>query len=108
MKAVKFKQQNCVYAKNQKQYIPLLVHKINEPEGRVISCWKGRFRDRLRFLFNGRIFLSCMTFNKPLQPLDMQTENPFAKDPTEEKFGPADPKSAKKYIHKERKKNENT
>lgn len=101
MKATEFKQQNCIYAENQKQYIPLPVHKVDEPEGRLISCWKGGFWDRLRFLFWGRIFLSCMTFGNPLQPLQMWSKNPIG-----ERFGSSDLKNARKHIHKERKKNE--
>lgn len=77
MKAVKFKQQNCIIAEHQDMYISLPAHKINEPEGRIISCWKGGFWDRLRFVFWGRIFLSSMTFGQDLQPLNMWSKNPI-------------------------------
>lgn len=34
---IEFPEQNCVYAKDQPEYLPLPVHKT--PDGMVISCW---------------------------------------------------------------------
>ena len=68
MKPIKFKEQNCIYAENQPEYLPLPAYKINEPEGRVISCWRLSFAERLRLLFKGRLWVSLMSFNKPLTP----------------------------------------
>lgn len=68
MKPVKFKEQNCTFAKNQPEYLPLPAHKIDEPEGRIISCWKLSFIERIRLLINGRLWVSLMSFNKRLTP----------------------------------------
>ncbi len=73
MKPIKFKEQNIVIARDQKQYIPLPAHKAADQDGIVcvVSCWEGTILERLKFLFRGKLYLSVTTFNKPLQPLFM-------------------------------------
>lgn len=68
MKAVEFKHQNIVFAKDQPEYIPLPALKIDSTEGYVISCWKMTFIERIKVLFTGKVWLSLMSFNKPLTP----------------------------------------
>jgi len=66
MKPAKFKEQNMVYAEDQPEYLPLPVFKTQE--GEVVSCWRLSFWERLIVLFAGRVWLSNLTFNHPLQP----------------------------------------
>jgi hypothetical protein len=68
MRAKEFKEQNIVYAKDQPEYLPLPGHKVNEPEGRFIFCQELTLTERLTVLFKGEIWISLMTFNKPLTP----------------------------------------
>lgn len=68
MKPTKFKEQNVVYAENQPEYTPLPALKINSENQEVISCWKLSFKERIEVLFLGRIWLSLLTFGKPLTP----------------------------------------
>lgn len=68
MKAVEFKHQNVVFAKDQPEYIPLPALKIDGPNGEVISCWKLSFKERILVLLFGKVWLSILTFNKPLSP----------------------------------------
>jgi hypothetical protein len=72
MKAKEFKEQNkvytTIYAKDQPQYQPLPGHKVKETEGRFIFCMGLSFMERVRVLFTGNIWVSLMTFNKPLTP----------------------------------------
>lgn len=68
MKPIKFKHQNIVFAENQPEYQPLPALKIDAPTGEVISCWKLTFKERLKVLVFGRVWLSLMSFNKPLTP----------------------------------------
>ena len=68
MKPVEFKHQNVVYAKDQPEYQSLPALKLDTKEGEVISCWRLSFRERFKVLFIGNIWLSLMTFNKPLTP----------------------------------------
>lgn len=68
MKPIEFPEQNCIYAKNQPEYIPLPVFKADTPQGECISCWKLSFSERLRVFFGGKIWVSMFTFNNPLTP----------------------------------------
>ena len=69
MKPIEFLGCNCVYAKDQPEYIPLPAHKSKE--GEVTTCWKLSLKERLTVLFKGKLYLSVLTFNKPLQPLKL-------------------------------------
>jgi len=68
MKPVEFEHQNIVFAKDQPEYQPLPALRIDSPEGEVISCWKMSFKERMKVLFFGRVWVSLMSFNKPLTP----------------------------------------
>jgi hypothetical protein len=69
---------NCVYAKDQPEYLPLPVYKVpNDETGLVVSCWRLSFWDRVRALLFGRLYLQVLTFNHPLQPLLPMTYSPF-------------------------------
>lgn len=68
MKPITFKQQNVVYAKDQPEYQPLPALRLDTPEGQVISCWKMSFKERIKIFFTGKVWVSLMSFNKPLTP----------------------------------------
>ena len=68
MNPIEFKEQNVVFAKDQPEYQPLPAFRNNSPQGEVISCWKLSFRERLRILFTGKLWVSLCSFNKPLTP----------------------------------------
>lgn len=68
MKPIEFKHQNVVFAKDQPEYQPLPALKIDSPNGEVISCWKLTFKERIKIIFTGRVWLSLMSFNKHLTP----------------------------------------
>ena len=74
MKPIKFKEVNITYAKDQPEYQPLPAFKNNSPEGEIISCWHMSFKERIRVLFTGRIWLELLSFNKPLTPSFMTTK----------------------------------
>lgn len=67
MLPVKFKECNITFAKDQVEYIPLPAY--IDPLGKVTTCWKFTKLERLKALFLGKIYLSMLTFNQPLQPL---------------------------------------
>ena len=68
---MEFEQSNVVYAKDQPEYLPLPAHRSEE--GCVSTCWRLSWKERLNLLLHGRLFLSVLTFNKPLQPLKLGT-----------------------------------
>lgn len=71
MSPIEFEQSNVVYAKDQPEYLPLPAHRSED--GCVSTCWRLSWCERLRLLLSGKIFLSVLTFNKPLQPLKLGT-----------------------------------
>lgn len=71
MKPIKFKEQNCTYAENQPEYLPLPAYK--DEQGIVTSCWKLSIRERIRILIKGELWLCLWTFDKPLTPSFMTT-----------------------------------
>ena len=72
---IDFPEKNCVYAKDQPEYLPLPVFK--EEDGRVWSCWKLTLRERIKIFFTKKLWLSNLTFNQPLQPLLPMVDSPF-------------------------------
>lgn len=68
MKPIEFKEQNVVFAKDQPEYRPLPAFKNDSPQGEVISCYKLSFLERLQVLITGKLWVSLMSFNKPLTP----------------------------------------
>ena len=75
MKAIEFKGFNTVYAKDQPEYLNLPGLKM--PDGELITCWKLSIKERLKILFTGKVWLSLLTFNKPLQPVKITIDKPF-------------------------------
>lgn len=70
MKPIKFKHQNCTYAEDQPQYLPLPALRLDDTEEKeVITCWKLSFREKVNVLVTGKIWLGFLTFGKPLQPI---------------------------------------
>jgi len=67
MKPINDKSQNVIFAENQPEYLPLPAHKTED--GEVTTCWKLSWKERIRALFIGKMYLKTLTFNKPLQPL---------------------------------------
>ena len=68
MKPVEFPEQNVVYAEDQPEYLPLPALNTKNEHGEVISCWQLSFKERLRILFTGRLWVSLWCFGKPLTP----------------------------------------
>jgi len=75
MKPIEFKQQNCVFAKDQKDYKPLPAFMTKD--GMVVSCWRLSFAERLRVLLGRRIWVVTRTFRQSLQPQWLQVHSPF-------------------------------
>lgn len=64
------------YAKDQPEYLNLPAH-VDE-HGRVTTRWKLTWRERLRILLYGNLWLSILTFGQKLQPVRLDTECPLA------------------------------
>ena len=75
MKAIEFSEANTVFAKNQPEYLQLPAYR--SPEGVVVTCYQLTWKERFAILFGGKIWLSLLTFNKPLQPQRITVEKPI-------------------------------
>jgi hypothetical protein len=47
------------------------------PNGHRVSRWQLTWKERFQILTGGSIWLSILTFNKPLQPVKMDTTCPL-------------------------------
>ena len=72
MKPIKFPEHNATFGEGQPQYKPLPV--LLFPDGQVISCWQLNDEEKARVAETGQIWLSQLTFNRPLQPVFMTVE----------------------------------
>jgi hypothetical protein len=78
MKAIEFKEQTIVIAKDQPEYTPLPSFVFaNDPTGRTVFCWQLSLMERLKLLFTGKLWHQVMTFNHPLQPQMLTLSKPF-------------------------------
>lgn len=76
MQPVDFPGRNIVFAEDQPEYLPLPAF-IDQQQGIVLTVWKPTFWERLKILFSARLYLQIITYNKPLQPVFLSTENPL-------------------------------
>lgn len=67
MKPIEFEGHNIVYAKDQKEYIPLPA--FRDKDGGVVTCWELTPEERLEIFNTGKLWLKTLTFNQPLQPI---------------------------------------
>lgn len=67
MKPIKFKESNVSFGDNQKEYLPLPA--FRDEDGQVITCWKLSFKERIQVLFSGKLWITMLTFNKPIMPI---------------------------------------
>ena len=66
MKPIEFKEHNIVFAKDQKEYLPLPALKLED--GEVVTCWQLSWKEVFKLLVTRKIWLAQLSFNKPLQP----------------------------------------
>lgn len=78
MKAIEFKEVNVRYAENQEEYETLPAYKQeNDERGLMVCCFELSPEELTEINKDGKIWLSVLTFNNPLQPVLLQTECPF-------------------------------
>lgn len=78
MKPIEFPEQTIVWTKDQPPYLPLPAYTDAKE---TISCWALTWRERLRVLFTGRLWLRQWNFGSALQPQAPTTISPFIREP---------------------------
>lgn len=71
-----FEKFETVYGADQPEFIPLPALRTSTAEAVIFSRWRLSWRERLRVLCRGDVFLLVMTFGNPLQPTLVSTEAP--------------------------------
>ena len=74
MKPIHFEESNCIYAKDQPEYLPLPAYKHDNG---VTHCWYLNFMERIKILFTGRLWIQVLNFGKPLQPIKPIVDKPL-------------------------------
>lgn len=73
MTQANFPEVNKVLAENQPEYQKLPVfHDVES--GQIICAYKLNFRDKVRILFGGKVWVSVLTFNRGFQPIFLTTK----------------------------------
>lgn len=67
--------ERTMFAASQPQY--LVLPATIDPNGLVTTEWVPSQRERDRLLVGGRIRISVLTLNKPLQPIKVEVTNPI-------------------------------
>jgi len=65
------------YGAHQPEYRPLPMWADNTLEGRRVSRWTLSWKERFQILFGGSIWITVLTFGRPLQPLLPQAHCPL-------------------------------
>lgn len=68
MEAIGFKESNVEVAKDQKEYKTLPSFRAKDEQGTMVSCYRLSFLERAKVVLRGKIWMSEMTFNKPVTP----------------------------------------
>lgn len=76
MKPIQFKEQNAII--EGREVSPLPAHQTQD--GRVVSCWKLTFTDKMKVLLLGKVWIQTLTYGQPLQPVSASIETPFEKE----------------------------
>ena len=63
-------------AKDQPQYNTLPALRSDQPTGRTTTRWKLTWRERLRLLVTGHLYIQVLTFQTPFQPIKPMVEEP--------------------------------
>jgi hypothetical protein len=63
------------FAKDQPEYIPLPMWKGSN--GERVSRWKLTWKERFTIFFGGSLWLSVLTYNRPLQPVKLDVVCPI-------------------------------
>lgn len=76
MHPIDFPEGKHIFAEHQPEYQRLPTAVSAHTDGCTASCWKLTWRERLRLLFTGRLWIEQLTFHRPLQPIRPSVDKP--------------------------------
>jgi len=74
MEPIEFKGANVAFGENQPEYNQLPA--LRKKDGKVVTCWGLTWRERIKILFTGKMWISLHTFNNPITPMLPSTDKP--------------------------------
>lgn len=80
MSPIEFEGMTGTAAKNQPEYGNLPMHRNDTT---VTSCWKMTWRERIRVLFTGRVWLQLLEYDRLITPSIVSANNPLTENPNE-------------------------
>lgn len=82
LRAVEFEGQNVIYAKDQPDYLPLPAYVDTESrEAPALFCFAVNDYQKERIQRSGKLWVRCLTFGHPLQPIALMVPEPIPEDP---------------------------
>lgn len=81
MEPIKFDGANVVYGANQPEYKPLPAERRPGHSGEIVTCWELSPDELKQIQETGKIWVSLLTFGKPLQPVLVSVYKPEPYDP---------------------------
>jgi hypothetical protein len=77
MRPVQFPESNVVIAENQEPYIPLPALACGDNMGTLLMCWELDAEELDVLTRTGKLWVTCLSFNQPLQPLHLSVDKPI-------------------------------
>lgn len=84
MTAVEFPQSNTIVAKDQPEYTPLPALLSGHPCGQMATCYRLTFRERLKLLWYGKLWIETLTFHRGVTPIRPSVNEPDWSEYTKE------------------------
>ncbi len=69
-----------VFGAEQPEYLPLPAVRCTDQGKTIVTRWALSWQERIQVLFGGTVWLSIMTFGKPIQPVKLEAGCPFTKE----------------------------
>lgn len=80
MDPIEFPGSFVTIAKDQPPYKPLPALVCGDPMGTMLFCWQPTEDEMETLLRERKVWVTCLTFNQRLQPLNLSAERPYFAD----------------------------
>lgn len=77
MRPIDFPGSNITLAKDQPPYLPLPGQVFGDTLGTLLTCWELTPEELEQIASTGKLWITVLTFNQPLQPMQPSTDDPI-------------------------------